>query len=201
MQLIGLTGGIGAGKSTIAARLRELGALVVDADAMARKAVEPGTPALEHIRSLFGEGVLEVSGALNRPALGAIVFSDPAARKKLEAIVHPAVQALTHAEFERLGTEHPDSVIVYDVPLLAETSNTYSFSRVVVAQAPAQIRIDRLVNIRGMSAKEAENRVNSQADDASRLAIATDVIDTSGSLANTIEQVDALWALLTHTRP
>ena len=201
MQLIGLTGGIGAGKSTIAARLRELGALVVDADVMARKAVEPGSVALEEIRKHFGDDILDEHGALNRAALGAIVFADPTSRKKLEEIVHPSVHALTHAEFERLGAQHPNATIVYDVPLLAESSNTYSFSRIVVAQAPASVRIERLINIRGMSREEASSRVNAQADDATRLALATDVIDTSGSLDHTIDQVDALWASLAHTRP
>ncbi len=201
MKLIGLTGGIGAGKSTIAARLAQLGAHVVDADVMARRAVEPGTPALDAIRNHFGESVIDHSGALNRPALGAIVFTDPKARRELEAIVHPAVQDLTHREFERLGGEHPDAVIVYDVPLLAETSNSYAFSRIVVAQAPPELRIKRLVEIRGMSSEEASNRVNAQADDQARLALATDIIDTSGDLAHTLAQVDSLWASLSGAQP
>ena len=201
MQLIALTGGIGAGKSTIATRLRELGAFIVDADVVARKAVEPGTPALALIKKQFGNEVIDGSGALDRPALGAIVFSDSSARRKLEEIVHPAVQELTHAEFARLGAEHPDAVIIYDVPLLAETSNTYSFSRIVVAQAPAELRIERLTSIRGLTIEEAQSRVRSQADDATRLALATDVIDTSGTLEHTIEQVDALWASLIQTQP
>ena len=201
MKLIGLTGGIGAGKSTIAARLAQLGAHVVDADVMARRAVEPGTPALQAIREHFGESVIDPTGALNRPALGAIVFADSEARKELEAIVHPAVQALTHAEFERIAGEHPEAIIVYDVPLLAETSNSYVFSRIVVAQAPAELRIKRLIEIRGMSADEATNRVNAQADDRARLALATDVIDTSGDLAHTLAQVDNLWASLSDAQP
>ena len=201
MQLIGLTGGIGAGKSTIAARLAELGARIVDADVMARKAVEPGSEALAQIREHFGDEVIDSDGALNRPALGAIVFADPESRLVLESIVHPSVHNLTQAEFARLRAQAPDAVIVYDVPLLAESSNAYSFSRVVVAHAPAEVRIGRLIKLRGMSPQEAQNRVKSQADDDTRLKLATDVIDTSGSIDRTMEQVDALWASLRQTRP
>ena len=197
MPLIGLTGGIGAGKSTIAARLRERGAFVVDADVMARDAVALGTPALSAIAERFGSDVLLPSGELNRPALGAIVFADESARKDLEAIVHPAVHALTSAAFAEIWASHPDAVIVYDVPLLLEATNTYPFDRIVVAHAPAAERIQRLISLRGMSEDEARRRVDSQATDEQRLAIADDVIDTSGSIEHTYDQVDALWSTLT----
>lgn len=192
MQLLGLTGGIAAGKSTIAARLASLGAHVIDADAVAREVVEPGEPALEQIRTRFGDRVL-VDGRLDRPALAQIVFEDPQARRDLERITHPAVRARTKAHIDEITASSPDAVIVYDVPLLVESRSTESFDRVVVAHAPASVRIDRLVTLRGMSAVEARRRVDAQATDAERLAIADDVIDTAGSIEHTIEQVDALW--------
>jgi dephospho-CoA kinase len=200
MPLIGLTGGIGAGKSTIAARLREHGAHVVDADVMAREAVAFGTPALNAIIRRFGSEVLLPTGELNRSALGVVVFADEAARKDLEDIVHPAVHALTNAAFERIRAADPDAAIVYDVPLLLEAKNSYAFDRIVVAHAPVAQRIQRLVVLRGMSEDEAQNRVESQATDEQRLAIADDVIDTSGSIQHTLDQVDALWLSLTSPR-
>lgn len=200
MVLIGLTGGIGAGKSTIASRFAELGAHVVDADVMARRAVEAGTPALAAIAARFGNDVLCADGSLNRAALGQIVFNDSHARKDLEAIVHPAVHALTSAEFQRIQTQEPNAVIIYDVPLLVEAQNSYDFDRVVVAHAPADVRINRLVALRGMSVEEAQRRVEAQASDEARLAVANDIIDTSGSLESTLLQVDALWANIATTR-
>jgi dephospho-CoA kinase len=196
MMLIGLTGGIGAGKSTIAKRFAELGAHVVDADVMARRAVDPGTAALTAIENRFGRDVISADGSLNRPALGAIVFSDDNARTDLESIVHPAVHALTSAEFERIKHDIPDAVIVYDVPLLVEAKNRYEFDRVIVAHAPAEKRIQRLVSLRGMSEEEARKRVAAQASDGERLHVADDVVDTGGTLEHTIEQVDAIWASL-----
>lgn len=200
MVLIGLTGGIGAGKSTIASRFAELGAHVVDADVMARRAVEAGTPALAAIAARFGNDVLCADGSLNRAALGQIVFNDSHARKDLEAIVHPAVHALTSAEFQRIQTQEPNAVIIYDVPLLVEAQNSYDFDRVVVAHAPADVRINRLVALRGMSVEEAQRRVEAQASDEARLAVANDIIDTSGSLESTLLQVDTLWANIATTR-
>lgn len=196
MMLIGLTGGIGAGKSTIAKRFAELGAHVVDADVMARRAVDPGSPALAAIEARFGRDVIGADGSLNRPALGAIVFSDDNARRDLEAIVHPAVHALTSAEFDRIKHDSPDTVIVYDVPLLVEARNRYDFDRVIVAHAPAETRIQRLVSLRGMTEEEARKRVAAQASDEERLHVADDVVDTGGTLEHTIEQVDAIWASL-----
>jgi dephospho-CoA kinase len=194
MKLIGLTGGIGAGKSTIAKRFAALGAHIVDADVMARRAVDPGTPALERIVARFGKSVIDEQGALNRSALGDIVFRDPQSRIDLEAIIHPAVHQLTTAEFERIHAEDPEAIVVYDVPLLVEAKNVYAFDRIIVAHAPAQMRIERLTTLRGMSETEARNRVNSQANDDERLAVADDVIDTSRDLEHTIAQVDAIWA-------
>jgi dephospho-CoA kinase len=201
MRLIGLTGGIGAGKSTIAARLASHGAQVVDADQMARLAVATGTPALGAIVARFGTGVLLESGELNRPALGAIVFSDEQARLDLESIVHPAVHAMTRSAFDSIQAEFPDAIVVYDIPLLVEAKNRYPFDLVVVAHAPAAVRIQRLVDLRGMPLDQAQSRVASQASDDERLAVADVVIDTSGTIEHTNEQVDALWDSLQSSQP
>lgn len=196
MQLIGLTGGIASGKSTIARRLAELGAVVVDADRVAREVVEPGTPALAQIAEAFGPGVIAADGSLDRPALGAIVFSDEDARLRLNAITHPAVLRTSTERFRAAGEADPDAIVVYDVPLLVESSNAYPFDLVVVAHASAGTRIQRLVELRGMDEGEARRRVGAQATDEERLAVADVVIDTDGSLEQTIEQTDALWERL-----
>ena len=196
MQLIGLTGGIASGKSTIARRLADHGAVVVDADKIAREVVEPGTPALAEIAETFGAGVIQADGSLNRPALGAIVFADEDARLRLNGITHPAVLRASTARFEQAAAADPDAIVVYDVPLLVESANDYPFDLVVVAHASADTRIDRLVRLRGMDRAEAERRIRSQASDDERLAVADVVIDTDGSLEQTIEQTDALWERL-----
>lgn len=194
MTFIGLTGGIGSGKSTIARRLADHGAVIIDADVVAREVVEPGTPALSEIVALFGASVLTAEGTLNRPALGEIVFTDHHARQQLNAIVHPAVQDRTRELF----TEAPQgSVVVYDVPLLVETANPYEFDAVIVASAPEHIRVARLMEHRGMLESEALARIQSQAPEEERLKIASHVIDTSGDINHTYAQVDALWAELT----
>ncbi|NUU05511.1 dephospho-CoA kinase [Leifsonia sp. C5G2] len=196
MQLIGLTGGIASGKSTIASRLAEHGAVVVDADRIAREVVEPGTPALAQIAERFGDGVIAPDGSLDRPALGAIVFGDPEALRALNGITHPAVLAASTARFRAAAEADPDAIVVYDVPLLVESANEYPFDRVVVAHADEATRIRRLVELRGMDAAEAERRIRSQASDEERLAVADDVIDTGGTLQHTRDQVDALWRQL-----
>jgi dephospho-CoA kinase len=193
VQLIGLTGGIASGKSTIASRLAELGAVVVDADRIAREVVEPGQPALAAIARRFGDGVIAPDGTLDRPALGAIVFGDPAALKDLNGITHPAVLQESTRRFRAAAAVDPDVVVVYDVPLLVESANEYPFDRVVVAHAPQDVRARRLVELRGMDPSEAERRIRSQASDEERLAVADVVIDTGGSLEHTAAQVDALW--------
>lgn len=192
MRLIGLTGGIAAGKSTVATRLAELGAVVLDADRVAREVVEPGEPALAAIAERFGAHVV-VDGALDRAALGTIVFADPDARRDLERITHPAIQSRV-AERIAAHADDPDAVVVYDVPLLVEARVPHEFAAVVVAHAPAEQRIRRLVELRGVAQDEAERRVRSQATDAERLAVADVVIDTSGTIEETIAQTDALWA-------
>jgi dephospho-CoA kinase len=196
VQLIGLTGGIASGKSTIAARLAELGAVVVDADRIAREVVEPGRPALAEIARRFGDGVIASDGTLDRPALGAIVFGDSSALQDLNAITHPAVLRESTARFEAAAAADPDAIVVYDVPLLVESANEYPFDRVVVAHAPHDVRARRLVQLRGMDEAEAERRIRAQASDDERLAVADVVIDTGGSLSHTVAQVDALWDAL-----
>ena len=198
MRIIGLTGGIAAGKSTVSGRWAEHGAVVVDADRLARDAVAPGSPGLEQVAERFGPSVIAADGTLDRPALGAVVFSDPAARKDLEAITHPEVWRLAQAAFDAAERANPDAVVVYDVPLLAEArgSRPLRFDAVVVVDAPAAMRIERLVQHRGMSRQEAERRVGAQASDADRLALADHVVDATGTLEDTVRSADQVWAVV-----
>jgi dephospho-CoA kinase len=196
MYLIGLTGGIASGKTAVAARLSELGAVVVDADALAREVVEPGTPALAEIAAEFGDAVIAPDGSLDRPALGAVVFSQPDRLARLNAITHPAVWRRARELFSAAEAADPHAVVVYDVPLLVEAAGTrpISFDLVVVVQADVETRLQRLVELRGMDRAEAARRIGSQATDADRLAIADVVIDSNGTLDETMRRVDALWA-------
>ena len=196
MYLIGLTGGIASGKSVVAARLAERGAVVVDADKLAREVVEPGTPALAAIADRFGADVIAADGSLNRPALGAIIFTDPEARLALNAITHPAVWKRARELFAEAESADPDAVVVYDVPLLAEAAadRPITFDLVVVVGASAETRLKRLVELRGLSEDEARHRISSQASDAERLALADVVVASDGSLAETLAQADALYA-------
>jgi dephospho-CoA kinase len=188
--MVGLTGGIGAGKSAVAARLAELGAVVVDADALSREVVAPGTDGLAEVVAQFGPGVLGRDGALDRPALGRVVFGDDEARKRLEDIVHPRVRARTA---ELIAAAPADAVVVNDVPLLVEAGYKDRFALVVVVQAPLATRIDRLVRNRGMSRAEADSRIAAQATDEQRREAADVVIDNDGTLADLRERVDAVW--------
>jgi dephospho-CoA kinase len=195
VYIVGLTGGIASGKSTVAKQLVSLGAVHIDADVLSREAVEPGSAGLAAVRDAFGPTVIRDDGNLDRPALGAIVFADPDARLELEGIIHPYVHSRTDELIAEAGATDPAAVVLYDVPLLVEAkrSRTLAFDLIVVCQAPAEIRIDRLVEGRGMAPEEAERRIRSQASDAERLAVADVVIDTSGTLEHTAEQVDELW--------
>jgi len=199
MYLIGLTGGIASGKSVVARRLAELGAVHVDADVLAREVVEPGTPGLAAIAEEFGSGILQADGSLDRPALGAIVFSDPEKRLALNAITHPAVWRRARELFDAAEAADPRAVVVYDVPLLVEAAGErpISFDLVVVVNASTATRLQRLVELRGMTREEAAHRLNSQATDTERLAIADVVIDSNGTLDETLAQVDMLWANVT----
>ena len=194
MTLIGLTGGIASGKSTIGVRLAELGAVRIDADQLARDAVAPGSPGLARVSERFGEAVLQADGSLDRAALGAQVFSDAAKLADLNAIVHPEVRRLADERISAARAEDPDAVIVYEIPLLVEADRGGDWDLIVVADAPVEQRVARRVSLRGMTEGGARRRVANQASDAERRAVADVVIDTSGSEAETLAQVDALWA-------
>jgi dephospho-CoA kinase len=196
MVLVGLTGGIASGKSVVAARLAEHGAVIVDADAIAREVVEPGTPGLARILEEFGSGVIDADGRLDRPALGAVVFADEAKRHILNDITHPAVRELSQRRFAEAAAADPDAIVVYDVPLLSEARSRAEFDVVVVVSAPEDVRIERMVSLRGMSRTEAENRIRSQVPEAERRALADIVIESGGTLDETLAQADAVWEQL-----
>lgn len=199
--LVGLTGGIASGKSVVAARLAEHGAVVVDADRIAREVVEPGTPALARIAEAFGPGVIAPDGSLDRPALGAIIFADSGRRHELNDITHPAVRALSAERFAAAGRADPGAVVVYDVPLLAEGRiGDREFDTVVVVEADDDERVRRMVELRGMTEQDARARIGSQATNAERRAIADHVIDSGGTLDETLAQADSLWTALAQAR-
>lgn len=187
---IGLTGGIGSGKSTVSRLLAERGARVVDADVLAREVVEPGRPGLAAVVQAFGEEVLTPDGALDRPALAARVFADPDARARLDGIVHPLVRARAG---ELIAALPPDAVVVQDIPLLVETGQASSFDLVVVVEADPEVRVARLV-ARGLSEQDARARIAAQATDAQRRAVADAVLDNGGTLEELEAQVDRFWA-------
>jgi dephospho-CoA kinase len=199
MPLVALTGGIASGKSTIAARLAELGAVVIDADAIVRDVQSPGSAVLDAIAAEFGRGMLRADGSLDRAALGAVVFGEPEKLAVLNAIVHPAVREESERRFAEAAAADPAAVIVYDVPLLAEARRHAPWESVIVADAPAALRIERLVERRGMTRADAEARISAQVSDDERRALADVVIDTSGSIAHTLAQTDALWRRLSGT--
>jgi len=193
VQLIAVTGGIASGKSAVAARLAERGAVVVDADRVAREVVEPGTPALARIAEEFGPEFIRPDGSLDRARLGALVFADPDRRRALNAITHPAVAARSHELFAEAEAADPDAIVVYDVPLLVDTERTGEFDVVVAVVADAEERVRRMVALRGMTEAEARSRIAAQAGDDERVAIADIVIDANGSLEETRAQADAVW--------
>jgi dephospho-CoA kinase len=190
---VGLTGGIGTGKSEVSRRLAGYGAVVIDADAVAREVVEPGTEGLAEVVEAFGPGVLGPDGRLDRPKLGEVVFADPERRIRLNAIIHPLVGARM-AELEREAGSA--SIVVHDVPLIAEGGRAGAYDLVVVVDAPPRIQVERLVRNRGMTRDQAKARMGAQASREQRLAIADIVIDNSSSLAELDRQVGDLWAEL-----
>jgi dephospho-CoA kinase len=187
---IGLTGGIGSGKSTVSALLAERGAVVVDADRIAREVVAPGTPGLAQVVDVFGEKVLAANGSLDRQALAGIVFTDPQARARLDGIVHPLVRARSA---ELVAAVPEDSVVVNDVPLLVETGQARSYDLVLVVEADPATRLSRLVQ-RGLTAEDARARMAAQASDEQRRAVADVVLDNSGTPEELAEQVARFWA-------
>jgi len=188
---VGLTGGVASGKSTVSAMLAELGAVVIDADQLAREVVAPGTEGLAEVVAAFGTEVLTADVALDRPAMGAIVFGDETKRRVLEGIVHPRVRARA-AEIEAGAPE--GAVIVHDIPLLAETGQAAAFDAVIVVDVPVETQLERMVDLRGMPREDAEARVAAQASRDDRLAIATHVVDNTGTLAQLRARVDAVYA-------
>ncbi|RVU22141.1 dephospho-CoA kinase [Streptomyces antnestii] len=191
MLKVGLTGGIGAGKSEVSRLLVEHGAVLIDADRIAREVVEPGTPGLAAVVEAFGPGVLAPDGSLDRPALGAIVFADADRLAVLNSIVHPLVGARS-AELEAAATD--ESVVVHDVPLLAENGLAPLYDLVVVVDASPETQLDRLVRLRGMSEEDARARMAAQATREKRLEIADIVIDNDVPLDELRRRVDAVWA-------
>ncbi|GAA4697888.1 dephospho-CoA kinase [Nocardioides nanhaiensis] len=187
---VGLTGGVGSGKSTVAAELAELGAVVIDADQLAREVVARGTPGLAAVVEEFGEQLLTPEGDLDRPAMGALVFGDESRRRALEAIVHPLVFE-RYAELE--GATGPDDVVVHDIPLLVESGRAEEFEAVLVVDVPDAVRIERLVRDRGWTREDAESRIAAQAAREERLAVATHVIDNAGTREELRERVRAVW--------
>ncbi|GAA4785110.1 dephospho-CoA kinase [Actinomycetospora chlora] len=190
MLRLGLTGGIGAGKSTVASTLTELGAVVIDADRIAREVVEPGTEGLAAVVDAFGEDVLDADGALDRPALGRVVFADDAKRQQLNGILHPRIGARTA---EMVADADDDAVVVHDVPLLVENGMGAAFALVVVVDAPVDVRVRRLVETRGMTAEDARARMAAQADDDARRAAADVWLENAGAAGALREQVERLW--------
>ena len=193
MLRVGLTGGIGAGKSEVSRRLAAQGAVVIDADLIAREVVAPGTDGLAEVIAAFGPGVLGPDGALDRVALGDVVFADEQKLARLNSIVHPLVAVRMREVEDAAGA---GSVIVHDVPLIAENGLASRYDLVVVVDVPPRIQLDRLVRLRGMTREQAQARMAAQATREERLAIATIVVDNSGSLAELDRQVGELWAEL-----
>jgi dephospho-CoA kinase len=194
---VGLTGGIASGKSTVSAILRDLGAVVIDADALAREVVSKGTPGLQTVVEEFGPELLTPDGDLDRAAMGALVFADEAARKRLEAIVHPLV-------FERivdLETHAPEgAIVVHDIPLLAESGRADTFDAVIVVDAPPEVQVERMVRDRAWTPAEATARIAAQATPEDRRAIATYLVENTGSLEALRREVERIYAELTTRR-
>ena len=193
MRWVGLTGGIGSGKSAVAARLAELGAVIIDSDRLAREVVAPGTEGFDEVVAAFGPEVVAKDGSLDRPALGRMVFGDQAARRRLEGIIHPRVRARA-AEMAACAPE--GAVVVNDVPLLVEAGLAGTYEAVIVVFAGEGTRVERLVRARGMSEEEAKARIAAQATDEQRHAVADFEIVNEGSLEELRSKVDELWPRL-----
>ena len=190
MYLVGLTGGIASGKSTVAQRWRELGASVIDADELARIVVEPGTPALAQIVELWGAEMLDENGSLRRDRLASVVFADEDARKRLESIVHPAVQAETRA---RLSALPQDAIAVYMVPLLVEANVDHPFDFVVTVEAPESDQLERMMKHRGMTREAAIARIRAQASPAQRANRADVILNSNQAKDLLLHDASQLW--------
>lgn len=195
MPVVAVTGGVAAGKSMVTQILAGLGALVIDADVLAREAVVPGSAGLAAIESAFGPGVITEGGELDRAALAVIVFSDESQKNILNQIVHPEVQRLYDGALKDAHA-NPHRVVIYDIPLLTEVRSAEAFDLVVVVDSPASLRHQRLVEHRGLSSSEATQRINAQVTDDQRLVLADIVLDSSGSEAKTRERARHLYEAL-----
>lgn len=190
---VGLTGGIASGKSTVSGMLRELGAVVIDSDLLAREVVLPGTPGLAQVVAAFGADVLTPEGTMDRAKVGAIVFADPEQRQRLEAIIWPLVHEAGQALAAAAG---PDEVVVHDIPLLVETGQQSRFDAVVVVDVPTEVQVERMVRDRGWTEEEARSRIAAQATREQRLAAATHVIENTGSVDDLRRRVAEVYAEL-----
>lgn len=200
MIIIGLTGGIASGKSTVARMLVEKGALLLDADAAAREVVLPGRPAWHEIREWLGDSITGAEGAIDRARLGALIFADPAARRRLEGIIHPRVMELFAARMEEIGQRHPGAIVIYDVPLLIEAGMDRLVDLVLLVHVPEEIQLSRLQARDNLSAAEALARMRAQMPLAEKRAHAHVIIENSGSLAETRRQLDRFWEDLLNRR-
>ena len=194
MYLVGLTGGIASGKSTVASAWVELGGIEIDADQLAREVVEPGTPGLAAVKAAFGDSVIS-NGALDRSALGQLVFANTDKRKQLEAIVHPLVRELAAKKIAELPN---DSIVIYNVPLLVEAAVDLDFDKVVTVEAPSEKQIERLVSIRNMNREDAERRVAAQASPAQRANAADVILNSNQDLHLLLKDARRLWQQIEH---
>jgi dephospho-CoA kinase len=191
MLRVGLTGGIGSGKSTVAGRLAEHGAVVIDSDKIAREVVEPGTSGLDELVEAFGPDILDAAGALDRARLARLAFADESSRGRLNGIVHPRIARRTA---ELMAAAAGDAIVVHDVPLLVENDLAPNYHLVIVVDAPVETRVHRVVHVRGMSEEDARARIRAQADEPARRAAADVWLDNGGSVDQVLAEVDALWA-------
>lgn len=191
VMLIGLTGGIGAGKSTVAKLFEERGVPIVDADAIARDVVKPGQPALAELVEHFGDSILGAAGELNRGKLAEVAFADAESHEALNAIMHPAVSAETAKRIDALRGDH--SVIVHDVPLLVEAGLAGNYDLTVLVDTPAEVRLQRLIELRGMDSEDAKKRIAAQATDEQRRAVCDVALDNSGDIEHLRAQFEQMW--------
>jgi dephospho-CoA kinase len=196
MKVVGLTGGIGTGKSTVSSLLRQMGATVIDADEATRAVQARGTEGLRRLVEKFGPDILTASGDLDRPRLAAIAFEKPEARQRLNAIVHPLVRQWM-AERQREAAERGDEIVVLDVPLLYETRGDAAFDTVLLVYAPEELQVRRLVELRGMTEHEARSRIAAQLPIEEKRRRAPHVIDNTGSLERLRDQVRQVWSAVT----
>lgn len=191
VMLIGLTGGIGAGKSTVAKLFEERGVPIVDADAIARDVVKPGQPALVELVEYFGDGIVGAGGELNRGKLAEVAFADAESHEALNAIMHPAISAETAKRIDALRGDH--SVIVHDVPLLVEAGLAGNYDLTVLVDTPAEVRLQRLTELRGMDSEDAKKRIVAQATDEQRRAVCDVALDNSGDIEHLRAQFEQMW--------